>query len=461
MIPSLTLRDYQQEDVNFLINRMTAGCFNEQRTGKTPTAIHTMLQKGITRTLVLCPASAIYPWADAWTQWSGQPAISVLGTPTKQHKLIDTWETGALICSYDGVKSTLRHEGTLAHILQKQPQGVICDEAHRFKNPTSAVAKAVFKTMSIPHRLALTGTPAPNKPEEIYSILYWLDPERWPSYWKFIEQYFYTYKAKGQQGQTYLQILGFKRGKDLELQQYLSQISTQRKRIEVMPWLPQKDRQDIRLPLTDKQTKYLSELENYFETNDENKNITTMGVLDRLIRYRQICLAPQLLELSGESPKQEWLLTYLKDYPETPTIVFTKFTSFIKLLIPVLEKNKIKYGEIVGATPIAQRAKAVADFQSGKINLLLINIDAGKEALTLDRGECIIFTDQFPPAADIQQAEDRFVATTQARATKPHRIIRLMMKDSYDERIYKLVEGRVNMTDLINDYKYYLKEANQ
>lgn len=459
MTPSLTLRDYQKEDIEFLSNRNTAGCFNEQRTGKTPVAIHTMLQKGVTRTLVLCPSSAVYPWADEWTRWSKQPAISVVGTPAKQRRLIEAWETGALICSYDSVKSTLRHEGTLPLILSKNPQGIICDEAHRFKTTNTAIAKAVFTTISIPHRLALTGTPAPGKPEEIYSILYWLDPKRWPSYWSFIKEYFYTYKAKGAQGHTYLQVLGFKRGKDLELQRYLNQISTQRKRAEVMPWLPEKDRQDIRLPLTDKQTKYLKELENYFETSDNTNSVTTMGILDRLIRYRQICLSPQLVGLSGESPKVDWILSYLKDYPDTPTILFTKFTSFIKLLKPLLEKNKIMFGEIIGETPIAQRAKAVSDFQNGKINLLLLNIDAGKEALTLDRGECIIFTDQYPPAADIQQAEDRFIATTQERANKPHRIIRLMMKDSYDEQIYKLVERRAEVTDLINDYKYYLKEA--
>ena len=32
------LRDYQQEDVKFLKKLEVAGCFNEPRTGKTPTA---------------------------------------------------------------------------------------------------------------------------------------------------------------------------------------------------------------------------------------------------------------------------------------------------------------------------------------------------------------------------------------------------------------------------------------
>ena len=41
------------------------------------------------------------------------------------------------------------------------------------------------------------------------------------------------------------------------------------------------------------------------------------------------------------------------------------------------------------------------------------------EGLTLDEADVEIFIDVFPPAADIQQAEDRFVATTEAKKNKP------------------------------------------
>ena len=60
-----------------------------------------------------------------------------------------------------------------------------------------------------------------------------------------------------------------------------------------MKWLPKKDYIRIKLPLTSQQAKYLKELEMYFET----EHIITQGILDRLIRYRQICLDPGLLNL--------------------------------------------------------------------------------------------------------------------------------------------------------------------
>ena len=88
----------------------------------------------------------------------------------------------------------------------------------------------------------------------------------------------------------------------------------------------------------------------------------------------------------------------------------------------------------------------------------MINIDAGKEALTLDRAETTIFTDKYPPIGSIEQAEDRFVASTKDKAHKAHKIIELMMKDTFDEQLYNLLEQRKSETDVINNYKQYIEE---
>ena len=120
--------------------------------------------------------------------------------------------------------------------------------------------------------------------------------------------------------------------------------------------------------------------------------------------------------------------------------------------------KKIKYNIIIGDTTPKNREKIKQDFQNGKLNLLLINIDAGKEALTLDRAEKAIFTDKYPPVGDIQQAEDRFIATTIDKASKPHTIVELMMADSYDEELYKLIKERKSETDVINNYKNYKRK---
>lgn len=451
----LKLRSYQEEDVEFIRQRVTCGIFNEQRTGKTPTTIIACHREKLNKVLIVCPTSAIPIWADEYVRWTrGRPAIMLTGTPEKRKELLNNWERGAAVISYGCLKTTKNTSGMLQQILDKHPDAVIIDEAHRIKNPKSLVTPAVFGLIKVPRRFALTGTPAPGKPHEIWSILHFLEPNVFRSYWKFIEEFFETSRKPGAGGRQYVDIGGFKPGKAEALQRILDRISIQRKRKHVMAWLPQKDYDIVRLPLTPAQKKYLKELKEVYET----ETVVVKGILDRLIRYRQICLHPGILDLKGSSPKSEWIMSYLDDYPDRPTIIFSKFTQYLHLLSDELKKNNsIKWGMIVGATSVLDRKKAVDDFQSGKLNVLLINIDAGKEALTLDRAVCTIFTDIYPPVSDIQQAEDRMVATTKERADKPHRVVYLAMKDSYDEQIYKLVKQRATATDLLNDYNKYLR----
>ena len=63
----------------------------------------------------------------------------------------------------------------------------------------------------------------------------------------------------------------------------------------------------------------------------------------------------------------------------------------------------------------------------------------------------------YPPIGDILQAEDRFVATTEASKDKGHKVVKLVMADSYEENILKLLNSRKAETDVINYYKNYLQ----
>ena len=221
-----------------------------------------------------------------------------------------------------------------------------------------------------------------------------------------------------------------------------------------MQWLPDKFYEQVRLEPTKEQRKYLKDLEETYRTED----IITVGTLDRIIRYRQICLDPKLLGLSGTSPKTEWIKQYIKDYPDEQIIIFSKFTSYLCRLAEDLQTT---WALLIGSTPTKQRGQFVKDFQAGKFKVFLINIDAGKEALTLDAASTTIFTDKYPPIGSIEQAEDRFVASTKDKAHKSHKIIELMIKDTFDEQLYKLLELRKSETDIINNYKKYIEERSK
>lgn len=445
-----TLRPYQIEDAKFLSSINTGACFNEQRTGKTPTILEVCRLKNFKKILIVCPNSAIPQWVAEYKYWLKKPCIGITGTKDEKEDNFCNWEHG-LVISYDTLKVTQRSTGFVQRIARIKPDAIILDEAHRIKNPKSANAKAAFALIkTTPNRYVLTATPAHGKPEEIYSLLHFIRPEQYPSYWGFINRYF-NIKQVFMGSRTFKEISGFQLGKEQQLINELKTFSTQRKRKEVMQWLPDKDYQKILLQPNKTQIKCLKELQHTYET----EGIITQGVLDRLIRYRQICLDTRLLDIKSISPKITWIKNFLSENPEKSIIIFSKFTSFLQILKKDLQDEKVEC--IIGSTPVPKRAKIVQDFQNKNLRVLLINIDAGKEALTLDNAEVTIFTDKYPPYGDIAQAEDRFIATTINKAKKEHTIYELILEGTYDEQLYDLVNLRASSTDVINNYKKYLK----
>ena len=72
------LRDYQLEDVTYLLTKDAMGLFNEQRTGKTPTALMVMQAREVEHLLIVCPATLLYNWYNECKRWLGISDICVI-----------------------------------------------------------------------------------------------------------------------------------------------------------------------------------------------------------------------------------------------------------------------------------------------------------------------------------------------------------------------------------------------
>ena len=445
------LRPYQLEDVLLLSNRAVGMILSDPRTGKTPTAISIYRVKGVQKYIVICPASITYQWKDEIENWSDLTAFTTPKLKKKRLEAYAAWDKGVLVISYE----TLRVDYADILKLNKDIEGIILDEAHKIKNHKSQIYVAMMKFKNIKNKLALTGTLSPNKAHEVYGAFSLVFPTLFTGYWRFIDYYFTVdvesrfQMVHGRPGtQEYKTITGLKH--ESELQEFLERVAVRRSQEEVMPWLPEKDYYRIRLEPTPSQKKYIKEMMEYYETED----VIAENILTQLLRVRQICMAPELLELKGSSPKMDWIEQYLKDFEEESIIIFSNFTSFLHLLSERLGG----VGMIVGGVSAEERNRLKNEFQEGTIKILLINIVAGKEGLTLDKASTAIFCDVYPPAANIVQAENRITATTEEKANKENKIYQLMMKDTYDERMYDLVDENIEITSTINDYVNYMKE---
>lgn len=440
------LRVYQQQDIHFLKQLPHAAIFNQQRTGKTPTLCILLREHHYQQNLIVAPASTLYKWKEEYEEWHGGLAEVVAGSKSKRLQLYQTFP-GTLVISYE----TLRAD---VELLAKWRviDAMVLDEAHRLRNHKSSQSKACFRLgKQSKCRLALSGTPAYNKADNLYGILHYLYPSLFTSYWQFVGYYFEVEEQiirPGGQIRKIHKIGGVRPERQAELSEFLELISVQRKRVDVMAWLPQKDYECVTLTLDKSQRKAYDELVKYWETGE----VIVQNQLDRLLRLRQVCVDPALLGVEGSSPKTKWIQQYLKDYPETPVLIVSKFAQYLKSLKDQLENVELIYG----GTPKAKRHELVQQFQLGKLNVLLLQVDACKEGLTLDRAEAMIFVDRYPPIGDIEQIEDRFVSTKQGAYDKPHTVYHLEMEETIEQYLTEMLKQRKTEAEIINNYEVIL-----
>jgi SWI/SNF-related matrix-associated actin-dependent regulator 1 of chromatin subfamily A len=434
------LRPYQKVDIEFINSRQNVGVFNEQRTGKTPTILLAVKER-LGKNVIVCPSGLKLNWEREYKKWVGRDDLMVVsGTPSVRDKIYKNFATlkdSTIVISYE----TLRID--LLKVLQNKGEFaiLIVDEAHRLRNYQTKQSKALLElAKKFKNVYPLTGTPAVNHASDVFGILKIMKPTKYTSYWAFTERYFATYDT------MYGKELGaLRKDRKDEFQDMLNVVSTQRKRRDVMKWLPKISEKVIKLELTNTQKKLIDEIVNLQRLNGE----VIPNAVAQLMRLRQATLDPTLLNVKDVAPKEQFIMEYLEDNPKEKVIVFSMFTSFLNKL---KEKLGDKAVMLTGEQSQMQKQMAVDRIQSGNSNVLLSNIIAGGVGWTLDNADTIIFTDLSYNPIDNQQAKDRFVPTDTTKEYGGKEIIYLQMQKSIDENIVDLLNKKINIIKFVNDY---------
>lgn len=439
------LRPYQNQDAYYLIQRGSCLVLNEPRTGKTPTMIKVLAALGKRRNIVICPSSLVFNWAKEFQRWAeGVFDVYVAsGSKKKQEQVyadytVRSWENipSVLIVSKDTWK--LDHERW--HDVEFDV--AVVDEAHFLRNYKTAQSKAVFKLKS-KVKYALTGTPAVKHAVDVYGLLHFINPEAFPSYWQFAERYFVIHEDRWGK-----RIGELKEHRKEELKTIMELNSVQRKRKDVMKWLPRKNYQTLYVQMEDKQMKLYKQMLETFVAFDGDKDVDAMHKLAQLIRLRQLCLDPRLLEFDVVGVKTKVLLEFAENQQE-PFIVMTTFSSYFDIIKPELENLGKRVGVIDGTLTQKKKFEVADDFQRGRYDVLLCNIIAAGTGITLDRADTVVFIDKSFNPADNEQAQDRIVPTSEDRYHPIH-IISLVCANSIDERVNEIIENKEDITKIIN-----------
>lgn len=324
---------------------------------------------------------------------------------------------------------------------------IIGDECHRVKNRKAQTTRAL-KRLHSTYRTGLSGTPVTNKPHDFFSILQWLYPKEFRSYWNFYKRYVDYIEVESWNGQKtgYHKIVGPKNVE--ELQERIDRFYVRHLKRGpccsnhpqgVTPWLPDKTyAEPIWVDLSPQQRRAYDQMKKDMlawvgENND--KPIAAPVTIARLIRLQQLALAHADIDedwnvtLTEPSAKLDALMDLIKDNDDEQFVVFSQFSSIIKLLSARLTKAKITFGSFTGQTSPPERERIVQEFQSGKLRVFAGTIKAGGVGLDLFAASIVIFLDRSWSPAENLQAEDRLWRIGQGNSVTVYDI---MARDTVD-----------------------------
>lgn len=416
----LEYRPFQKVGVQFCLDKPGAFLADEMGLGKTIQAIGVInAAPEIEHVLVITKASLKENWQREIKKWLVRPLETGIATG-------QSWPRRAavVIANYDIVH---RHY----HSLREQPWDlVILDESHTIKNPkakrTMAIVgyrpskkkqelgEKVIEPIPARRRLALSGTPIENSPQDLWTVLNYLEPERFPSYYSFAIKYCGMHKDDSGR---------FTMGGEanLELMQRVlrSTIMIRRAKSQVMTELPPKTRMIHELDVTGLESfiqaenrtlaehrvtlesfQAYTELAKAEEDPETFKNkIRQLGsvkfAFDELAKVRHdtaVACVPQLIELLKE------------DAAESKILVFGHHKDVLLPLHAAFPWSVL----ITGSTPAGDRQSICDKFQNhAQVNPFFGSTRACGEGLNLTAAKMVVFVEEDWSPGKVSQAEDR------------------------------------------------------
>ena len=437
-----TLRDYQRRGVDWLMmlhrHRLTGILADDMGLGKTLQTLSLLLsvqeQEGQQPSLVVAPTSVVTVWRDEAQRFAPDMNVVLWYGPPEIRHAIDVSKADLVVTSY----GILRRD---AERFSEVPfRYVILDEAQSAKNATSHNAAAIRRLKS-ERRLALSGTPLENRPEELWSVFDFLAP----GFLGSLRQFRKRYALPIQRGDT--DPLGL-------LRLRMQPLVLRRLKTEVAKDLPDKVESIMRCDMGPAQRALYDhvagELRDTIKTKIAKVGIggAQLDILAALTRLRQICCDPALLPAppgtrTPPSAKLGMFEELMREAlaSDRCVVVFSQFVEMQKRLIAVIKELGVDPLWLHGGSQ--NRDKIVADFQDPKgPPVIVVSLRAGGTGVTLTRADTVVHYDPWWNPAVERQATDRAHRLGQVNTVN---VYKLVCARSIEERVLQLAASKESL----------------
>jgi hypothetical protein len=387
--------------------------------------------------LVVCPTSLIFNWESELQKFA--PSLKFYRHYGTQREFKDTHveDYDIILTSYGVVRNDVEE---LSNVLW---QYIILDESQAIKNPDARVTRAVQQLRSV-NRIILSGTPVQNNTFDLYSQFSFLNPGLLGNR-EFFNREFATPIDK----------FGSKE-KAQHLRKLVNPFTLRRTKEQVAKDLPDKTITVLWCTMEAAQRKLYNEYRDGFRSkllrkiDEEGISKSGLDVLEGLLRLRQICDHPALIntteEMQDSSVKINELIREVKENAGNhKLLIFSQFTQMLQLIKEQFEEAGINYCYLDGSTSLNKRKEQVDKFQEDEnIKAFLISLKAGGVGLNLTTADYVYIVDPWWNPAAEQQAIDRAHRIGQKRKVFAYKMI---CKDSVEERILQLQERKKMLAD--------------
>jgi len=427
------LRSYQVKAVEFLLANPSAGLFLDMGLGKTVamlTALYEFKQHGVGPALVVGPIRVIETvWrqeAEEWEHLNGALTFSLVrGTPA---------ERCAALAAPADVYLINPHQ--LEWLLDELGDGLtnrfgtlVIDESSMFKNVSTKRFKLLrHKLHNFQRRYILTGTPTPNSLLELWTQMFLLDrgDRLGTAYSRFRERFFHTTDYLGYKWEPRPNAAEhvYKLVEDIVLRMDAKDYLELPEVVENIV--------EVQLPLAVR--KIYNDLENKMLAEVGDGKVTASNAAVAIGKCWQVANGALYTGIDEATGKNAWTqlhtakldaLDDILDEVHEPVIVVYQFQHELALLKERLaSRNPVVLAE-------SDAVKTVADWNDGKINIMLLHRASGGHGLNLQKGGHVFVL--FSLTWSLEQHQQTIARLNRMGQTKPVIVHKIMAANTVDQ----------------------------
>lgn len=448
------LEGYQRKAVSFVLSKRNAFLLYRQGTGKTWIG-SAIIEKLMHQFGSAFRAVLSVPLTNLESSWlpvlSKIPGLAVVRTfeELKKSKTPTLWITNP-----EGFE---KHRQKLKRLKLSL---TMLDECQRIRNRNSISSKAARTLGKVSqYRVAMTGTPMDKNPLELWSIFSFVNPEVLGTWGGFLDEFairvpkfdWAKYKNKPALRQEALRKHHIEHGKPQfnfdTFDAFMDRVRpwTLIQDDDVLKLSPMKELV-IKVDMTPKQKAMYDKLKRTLVVNVTKNKTVTAGSGGVLIWKLHQLASGFIKDEDGlvhriSDAKVDRLERLVHNLGE-PVVIFAKYIHEVRAIWERL-KDQYKVGVIYGGTKKPDRAKVQRFFQSGKLDVVVLQVKTGGVGIDLFYASTSIFFNLTHSYIDYDQAKAR---TRRRGQTWQTRAFLLLSRGTIDETLWALVRVKSKVT---------------